>query len=159
MSPANGYAREATQVLENPEARQRAELARELGGAQFNLHHPWVWMGGELVPSYSYQAVHTIPDVWHEWAAGLNGYLPVRVLTERWSTKWRHGNRSLRTEAGRRKKIVDLISTLAAKPKWSVDLALRFLTDRYKHYRPRPFSEYLVKNTASVLQASNEFAT
>ena len=48
------------------------------------------------------------------WTDGLN----------RRGSRWRHNNGGIKTEGGRRKKIITLIDALAVKPKWNIELAL-----------------------------------
>jgi len=91
-----------------------------------------------------------------EWTEGIGGFLSMRELTEGWSAKWRRNNGGQRTECGRRKKVIDLVNTLAAKPNWDIRLALRFLTEKYElKYAPRKFCDWLKPETVqSILVAS-----
>ena len=135
----------------DPQVTLQADLVNRYGQEKFNRHQPWVILkirGRQetLVPSYHYQSVSTIADVWKEWAEGLNGFISVRELMEKWETAWRQGDAGIRTEGGRRMNIIKLIEELQAKRRWSLSLALHFLKEKYSFYTPRMFSDYLIKN-------------
>ena len=69
-------------------------------------------------------------DTWTEYAEGLNGHLPTRGLDEGWSRpSWRRNMHTLKTEACRRKKVIDLIKKLSEKRNWTVDLALQYVAE------------------------------
>jgi hypothetical protein len=124
--------------------------------------HEWDWEDGDYLPRYEYQPITCITDVWTEWASGLNGYIPVRDLTERWGARWRRNLPRRKTEGVRRKAIVDLVGELLKRPHWDVALVLRFLKDKYEPtFKPRAFSEHLTKNQRSgfhaVLQAAQSY--
>jgi Transcriptional activator of glycolytic enzymes len=109
--------------------------------------HQWEWTGGDWLPYYRYKPVAQISDIWLEWSDGVEGFLSVRALTEGWGARWRRNDAAMKTEASRRKKVVDLITQLCGKPRWDVQLALRFLVERYEpRYKARAFCEYLQKN-------------
>jgi hypothetical protein len=96
--------------------------------------------------------VTTISDIWIEWAEGVDGFLPVRDLTERWGARWRRNDAGQRTEASRHRKVVDLVNELSLKHLWNVNLALRFLQDRYEpRYKARSFCDYLTKENRDVV--------
>lgn len=113
------------------------------------------------MPRYTYQPVNTICELWEEWSKGLNGFLSTRELEEGWGAKWRRNHNGLKTENGRRKKVVALVTELSKKQGWNVALALRFLQDQYEasYKTPRKFCEYLqAKNNMGyheVIAASN----
>lgn len=97
---------------------------------------------------------------------GLNGFLAVRSLEEHWAAKWRRNNDFMKTEMGRRKKVVKLVEKLAEKPNWNVPLALRFLGETYKKFMtPRKFCNFLQKTpgpgelskTEELILAANSF--
>ncbi|KIJ57728.1 hypothetical protein HYDPIDRAFT_120401 [Hydnomerulius pinastri MD-312] len=112
-------------------------------------NHTWEWVANELVPIYVFQPVTRITEIWDEYTGGINGFLAVRDLDERWQARWRRNINTLRTENCRRKKVTGLVETLAKKPNWNVALALRFLRDKYETHldlkKPRTFCEYLQK--------------
>jgi hypothetical protein len=115
--------------------------------------HEWDWEDGDYLPRYEYQPVSRIMDVWTEWASGLNGYISVRDLTERWGPKWRRNVARRKTESARRKVIVDLICELSKKPNWDLPLALRFLQQKYEPtFKARAFSEFLTKGNRAGFQ-------
>jgi len=106
--------------------------------------HAWDWVDGDFLPVYLYQSVSGLTDYWTEWMEGIGGYLPTRELTEVWGKKWRRNVPGQRTECGRRKRIIDLVSALSARPNWDVRLALRFLKENYGGlYSARNFSDWL----------------
>jgi hypothetical protein len=47
-----------------------------------------------------------------------------------WGAKRKRNVFGAKAEAGRRKKVVDLIETLAAKPNWVTAPAIRFIGDQ-----------------------------
>jgi hypothetical protein len=125
-----------------PDSRPSAECgdpALELKWAELTVRfnesqlrrHAWEWVGRDKdwLPIYRYQPVTTISDIWSEWAEGVSGFLSVRDLTERWGARWRRNDAGQRTEASRRKKVIDLVTELSSKHLWNVNLALRFLHD------------------------------
>jgi hypothetical protein len=126
-------------------------------GEQRLRHHPmWAWEGQQFLPRYTFQPVNTICEILEEWSIGLNGFLSTRELEEGWGAKWRRNNSGLKTENGRRKKVVQLVNELSQKQGWTVVLALRFLRDRYEgsYKTPRKFCEFLqAKNNAGYHEA------
>jgi len=124
--------------------------------------HEWDWQDGDYLPRYEYQPLTCITDVWTEWASGLNGYIPVRDLMERWGARWRRNLPRRKTEGVRCKAVVDLVGELLKRPHWDVTLALRFLKDKYEPtFKLRAFSEHLTRNQRSgfhaVLQAAQSY--
>jgi hypothetical protein len=134
-------------------------MAEKYGEARLRRHQ-WEWIDSGVKantyrPYYQYQDLAKISDVWSEWVTGLNGHLSTRELEEGWGPKWRRDVNGLKTESSRRKKAVNLITQLAAKRNWTVDLALRFIHDRYELARKpnnqlrfptvRSFFDYLQK--------------
>ncbi|KAG1843937.1 hypothetical protein DFJ58DRAFT_803769 [Suillus subalutaceus] len=67
-------------------------------GAERLLKHSWEWVLGDYLPLYTFQPVTCIMQVWDEYVAGLNGFLAVRDLDERWQARWRRNISTLRTE-------------------------------------------------------------
>lgn len=86
--------------------------------------HTWDWVQGDFLPVYLYQPADQLTDYWTEWTEGIGGYLSTRELTEGWGAKWRRNNGGQRTECGRRKRVIDLVTALSARPNWDVRLAL-----------------------------------
>jgi hypothetical protein len=138
-------------------------LVQKYGELRLQKHPMWSWEGEKWLPRYTYQTVEKISDIWDEWSCGLNGYLSTRELEEGWGAKWRRNNSGLKTENGRRKKVVQLIGDLSLKQGWNTPLALRFLRDRYEGLfkTPRKFCEYLqAKSNAGyheVLRAADSY--
>jgi len=136
-------------------------LIGESGASCVSLHE-WDWEDRDYLPHYEYQSVSCITDVWTEWASGLNGYIPVQDLTERWGPKWRRNLAWRKTESVCRKVIVDIITELSKKANWGLPLALRFLQQQYEPtFKARAFSEFLTKNDRvgfqAVLQAAQSY--
>ncbi|KAJ6453431.1 hypothetical protein C8R47DRAFT_1168239 [Mycena vitilis] len=111
---------------------------------------------GARLPYYTYHPKPAkITDVWVEWTTGLNGCLSGRELEEGWGPAWRRNVKTVKTERSRRLKIINLIEKLAAKRNWNLELALRFIRDRYEEGRApggqrlfptvRSFIDYLQK--------------
>lgn len=137
-------------------AAQRAEWSQITSkyGLSFANAHQWDWEDGSFLPQYDYQPVNCITDIWREWTTGLNGYMPVRDLTEAWSAKWRRNIPSKKNEHRRRMFVIDLVTELLKRPRWDISLALRFLKERCEGiYRPRAFSDYLLKSSRAGFQA------
>jgi len=141
---------------------EHGDPAQELKWAELTVRfdesrlrrHAWEWVSKDRdwLPIYKYQPVATISDIWSEWAEGVGGFLSVRDLTERWSARWRRNDAGQRTEASRRKKVVDLVTELSSKHLWNVNLALRFLRDQYEpKYKARGFCDFLTKEGRSVV--------
>jgi hypothetical protein len=133
-------------------------LIEKYGDARVQKHQ-WEWVKGDFVPYYIYPSVSQITEYWAEWADGIGGFLSTRELTEAWGAKWRRNNGGQRTECGRRKKVTDLVTMLAGRPNWSVNLALRFVSDKYEPlYTPRKFCDWLTaQNVQSVFVAAALF--
>lgn len=134
-----------------------AELVARFDEARLH-RHLWDWAVKEKdwLPIYRYQPVSDISDIWTEWSVGVDGFLPVRDLVDRWGARWRRNDPGQRTESSRRMKVVNLINELASKHRWDVSLALRFLRERYEHqFKARSFCDYLTwENKDKVLQAA-----
>ncbi|GLB45440.1 hypothetical protein LshimejAT787_2201030 [Lyophyllum shimeji] len=141
----------------DPDAKWAA-LVQRFGETQLRLHFP-EWINGEWLPHYKYKALPAITDIWTEWTVGWEGYIPVRVLEEVWDARWRRNVHSQRTEHGRRKKVISLVTELSEKPNWGVKLALRFIAEKYEpRYKPRAFIDYLTsENRASVITAAASY--
>ena len=141
----------------NPQHLQQqwAELVALYPESQL-CQHDWEWVSNALLPFYLYQPVKRITDVWTEHAEGLNGYLPVQVLDQHWEARWRRNKDGQRTENCRRRKVVGLVNTLAARTGWTVERALQFLKEKYESGKgstmsPRSFSDYLGKGKGAGL--------
>lgn len=153
-SPSSSLSSSLPTSLTTPDIKWKQYLER-FGEAQWKTHAPQ-WINGDWLPMYEYQLATQITDYWKEWTVGLGGYLPVRVLTEVWDARWRRNVPRLRTESGRRMKVINLITELSNKPQWGVNLALRFITEKYEpFYKPRAFADYLTRNRAQVLAAAD----
>ncbi|KAK7024129.1 hypothetical protein R3P38DRAFT_3270510 [Favolaschia claudopus] len=147
-------------------------------------NHQWEWLTAgpkpnSYLPYYTYQPVSKISDIWVEWTTGLNGFLSTRELEEAFSRpSWRRDVSSVKTERSRRKLVVDLITNLSEKRNWNIDLALRFIRDRYELARDasgkplfktvRAFCDFLgkkpknageMKATEKIMVESNSYAT
>ena len=154
LSPPPSSSPLPTTPLTTPDIKWKQYLER-FGEATWKTHAPQ-WINGDWLPMYEYQPAVQITDYWTEWTLGLGGYLPVRVLTEVWDARWRRNVPKLRTESGRRMKVVNLILELSKKPQWGVNLALRFIAEKYEPvYKPRAFADYLTRNHAQVLAAAD----
>jgi hypothetical protein len=109
----------------------------------------------------------TVEDIWREDRFGIEGTFSIQELTARWGARWKRNEPRLKTEAGRRKKIIQLVEDLSGKVNWTNDLALRFLQEKYPidpkstvaHLRTaRSFMEYLNKKTKdAILEASKVY--
>ncbi|KAK7048472.1 hypothetical protein R3P38DRAFT_2687704 [Favolaschia claudopus] len=158
-------------------------LAQKFGDARLRTHQ-WEWLTSgpkpnSYLPYYTYQPVSKISDIWTEWTIGLNGFLSARELEESFSRpSWRRDVGSVKTERSRRKLVVDLITKLSEKRNWNIDLALRFIRDRYELAQDasgkplfktvRAFCDFLgkkpknageMKATEKIMLESNSYAT
>jgi hypothetical protein len=121
-------------------------LAKKYGDNRLQTHK-WEWISDDWLPYYKYQTVQQISDIWVEWSDGLGGCLSVRELNEEWGARWRRNNAGQKTEWGRRKKVVDLVTELSGKHRWNTKLALRFLAEKYEpRFKARSFCDYLTKD-------------
>ena len=87
----------------------------------------------------------------------------MRELAEWWGAKWWRNEGSLKTEGGRRAKVITLIQELAAKPNWNMPLALRFIKEKYESNpaylgRVHAFCDYLQKGHGAGHRAVLEAA-
>jgi hypothetical protein len=147
-----------TSCTTDPRASAWAILAAHHGDARLR-NHAWEWINGSMwLPVYRFQHVAKITDIWEEHSVGLKGFLSVRELTMTWGAKWRKNDGGQKTEAGRRKKVVDLVESLAKKPRWDTALALRFIRDRYEgRMTPRGFCDHLSKNLDAILREAASY--
>ncbi len=106
----------------------------------------------EWLPIYVYRKGLSVREMWQEWADRLDGSFSVRQLCENWDARWRRNVQGQKTEASRRKHVIDLISELSAKAKWSVSLALKFLEEKY----PIPGAGYLASATTFCKELQNK---
>lgn len=156
--PASGPSAACRDPAQEP---KWAELTARFDVSQLQ-RHAWDWVSKDKdwLPIYKYQPVSSISDIWDEWAEGLHGFLSVRELTEHWGARWRRNDAGQRTESSRRKKVIDLVTDLSSKHLWDVNLALRFLKEKYEpSYKPRGFCDYLIKkeNWNAVLVAASRY--
>ncbi|KAF8583497.1 hypothetical protein K439DRAFT_1617415 [Ramaria rubella] len=110
------------------------------------LKHQWEWTGGNWVPYYEIQTVTTFRQLWDEYANGINGFLPVRVMHERWGKKpaWHCNVAAKKTDYGRCKKVAHLIENLSKRPHWDITKSLNFLEKTYSSkYTAGTFSQWL----------------
>jgi hypothetical protein len=134
----------------DPHLEKWAHLTAKYGCAKLDAHQ-WDWKGGDWLSMYRYQPVDLITDLWVEHVNGLNGHLSARELKDRWGARWRCNEGGLKTEGGKRAKVVTLIEQLASKVNWDVPLTLRFLKERYKTnpvylHKVHAFCNYLQKD-------------
>ncbi|TFY74089.1 hypothetical protein EWM64_g9923 [Hericium alpestre] len=144
--------------MPDPRTKKRDRLLQKYGETCI-AHHEWKLVDNQLVLLYALQAVKTVSDIWIEYSIGLNGFLPVHELEENWGPKWRMNISGIKTEWSCRKPVIAIITELVDKPRWSIDLTLRFLQTAYKSYSARGFYEYIkkAKNRREVIERSNSF--
>jgi hypothetical protein len=102
---------------------------------------------GEYVPVYTWPVLFSIVEGWEEWNEGRHGQLPLKVIENRWSSRWRNSSSSTKTSWNRRKKVIDLISTLAVKTDWDEDTLARWLGVEFPRVTHRRFYDWLLKPT------------
>ncbi|KAF8421337.1 hypothetical protein L210DRAFT_857074, partial [Boletus edulis BED1] len=146
----------------DPRSEIWVALTKRYGRAHLDAHE-WEWRDGDWLPHYRYQPVSMITELWTEHTEGLGGHLSTRELVERWGAKWRRNEGSLKTEGGRRTKVIMLIQELAAKPNWNISLALRFIKEKYESNpaylgRVRAFCDYLQRDRSAGYRAVLEAA-
>ncbi|KAJ6482254.1 hypothetical protein DFH09DRAFT_1292237 [Mycena vulgaris] len=120
--------------------------------------HKWTWTSGNWIPVYEFPYIADITSVWMEWVDGVDGCIPVEMLTKTWPSRggqnWMRNLGKLKTESSRRMKIVKLVQDLAMRPRWSVDTALRFLAEKYEpRYKVRAFAKYLTDDKGANISA------
>lgn len=106
----------------------------------------------EWLPVYVYKKNLSVSEVWEEWEEGIDGGLSVRQLNKAWEARWRRNAAALKTEASRRKHIINLITQLSEQPHWSVPLALRFLNENFTI----PGPGYLASSTTFAKQLQSK---
>lgn len=107
----------------------------------------------DYMPFYCFQQVSQICDIWTEWSAGLNGFLPMRNPNEGWGTRWWRGNQGQGTENCHWAHLVELIKKLVVKPGWDLALMQWFLQEKYEGTTtPCKFCDYIQKNNGAGLQ-------
>ncbi|PPR01349.1 hypothetical protein CVT26_015407 [Gymnopilus dilepis] len=84
-------------------------------GVEKISHHQFEWIKtvrstpDERLPIYEFNRnVKTIQELWDEWTVGLNGCLSIRQLDDGWDARWRRNVSGQKTEAARRKVIINL---------------------------------------------------
>jgi hypothetical protein len=134
-------------------------LVQQFGEVRIRKHQwEWVTSSQTWLPHYRFKTVQKISQIWNEYSDGLDGCLSVRELNATWGPKWKRNIAGLKSEATRRKKLVDLIEKLAAKHRWDTKLALRFVRERYEaKYSPRAFCDYLHTNLSDVLRVAESY--
>lgn len=69
----------------------------------------------------------------------------------------------MKTEYGRRKKVIEFMNDIIErKQRWTVDIVIRFLTDRYQAHSktPRISADWLNKGrTREILDAAQVYCT
>jgi Transcriptional activator of glycolytic enzymes len=144
---------------ETPDVTAWKVLIHRFGEPRIRKHQwEWVTSSQSWLPHYRFKAVQKITHIWTEYSDGLDGCLSVRELNVTWGPKWKRNIAGLKSEATRRKKLVDLIEKLATKHRWDTKLALRFVRERYEaKYTPRAFCDYLHKSLSDVLKAAESY--
>jgi hypothetical protein len=87
-SPISAIPHITENALKESKQSKWTALVKQFGAGRV-AQHEWDWEDGDFLPVYEYQHVSCITDVWVEWATGLNGFIPVRELMEKWGPKWR----------------------------------------------------------------------
>lgn len=147
-------------------------------GQECLLHHQFDWVTyssgpirEEFLPVYTYKAGCSVRDIWEEWTNGLDGGISVQQLNSDWGARWKRNTQGLKTEASRRKHVINLVIALSQKPGWTTEVALKFLEDEYPIPGPGPcasataFCRHL-QNTAKgglalqeIMDRSNSYCT
>ncbi|KAH7870679.1 uncharacterized protein C8R40DRAFT_1072957 [Lentinula edodes] len=156
---------------DHAEQQLKEELIQRYGKAKFTKHEPWQWNQEhrELLPSYHYQKPSTLREYWDEITIGINGYMPVQELNNRWEARWRRNISGLKTEKCRYDRVEELIRKLKSRDNWTMDLVWRFLDDCFHipnkdvcYLRTtRSFITYIQKKDGSgmneILSAANSY--
>ncbi|KAJ3925464.1 MAG: hypothetical protein NXY57DRAFT_63592 [Lentinula lateritia] len=116
-----------------PEQQSKKELIQRYGIARYAKHEPWAWNQErqEHIPSYQYQKPSTLREYWDELTIGLNGYISVQELNNRWEARWRRNISGLKTDKCRYDRVEQLIVQLKSRDNWTMDLVWRFLDNRF----------------------------
>ncbi|KAJ4475105.1 hypothetical protein C8R41DRAFT_923707 [Lentinula lateritia] len=145
--------------LNSNEQRSWTELIQRYGEAKLHKHKPWEWNSErkEHLPSYRYQKPSTLCEYWEELTIGLNGYISIQELNNRWEARWRRNISGLKTNKCR------------SRDNWTINLVWRFLDDQFPipteevpHLKTtRSFITYIQKKDSSgmndVLTAANSY--
>lgn len=117
---------------------QLIDALQDKFGDERLFRHQFEWVAyssgpirDEYLPLYTYKSGISVRDIWTEWSDGLDGQLSITQLNDQWGSRWRRNIQGLKTEASRRKHIIDLIVRLSKKTNWDTQLALKFLEDKY----------------------------
>ncbi|KAF9063616.1 hypothetical protein BDP27DRAFT_1367866 [Rhodocollybia butyracea] len=146
-------------------------LRQRYSEVKYTKHELWEWdrERKEHLPSYQYQKPSTLCAYWEELTVGLNGYISVQELNNRWEAQWRRNISGLKTEKCRYDRVEELIQKLRSRDNWTMDLVWRFLDARFPiptkdvpHLRTaRSFITYIQKKDGSgmneVLTAANSY--
>lgn len=107
-------------------------------GQERLLRHQFDWVTyssgpirEEFLPVYTYKTGSSVRDIWEEWTNGLGGGISVQQLNSDWGARWKRNKQGLKTEASRRKHVINLVISLSQKPDWTAEVALKFLEDEY----------------------------
>ena len=75
----------------------------------------------------------SIAQIWEEYTIGMGNprSFSIEELTNRWCGRWKRNIQKIKTEASKRKRVVELIQTLSAQTNWTASTALKFLDERY----------------------------
>jgi len=146
-------------------------LKAKFGNRTQQHQYEWVKHGSrklsdEWLPIYSLQSIGSLSllEIWEEWTSGLNGCISVRELEENWAARWRRDVSGQKTEMSRRRLIIQkIIEPLSKKTNWNVQLALRYLHEKYpipskspSYLRTtRSFIDYLQNKTTGPLAIEN----
>jgi len=138
-------------------------LKAKFGNRTQQHQYEWVKYGSwklsdEWLPIYSLQLIGSLSllEIWEEWMSGLNGCLSVRDLEENWAAHWWRDVSGQKTEMSQRWLIIQkIIELLSKKTNWNVQLALRYLHEKYPIPSPSPsylrttrsFIDYLQNKT------------
>lgn len=115
------------------------------------LQHRWIFNQslGRWCPRYTWPCPATLSELWAEYTCGVNGYLPVRAMEKYWCTAWRSDNK---TEWSRRKKVVELLDTVAKRRSCTMERVFEFFEARYRKTPQRPLTPRQLYDTISRLK-------
>jgi hypothetical protein len=95
-------------------------------------NHQWKFntKQNEWYPTYLVKHCETVGDVWHEYANGVGGHAPVRLLEELFQHHWKFDSNSVSVTRSTRKRLTDLITAIAAQhPRLSETRACNLVRD------------------------------
>ncbi|PPQ81245.1 hypothetical protein CVT24_009532 [Panaeolus cyanescens] len=127
---------ETDSTLQAVQIKALTALEKHIDQDQLQKHR-FEWVDNEWLPDFdSFWSPHvgaspSLEEIWKEHNKGIQGRLSIKQLREHWGTRWRRKRGGVKTEEGRRRKVVNLIEKLIAQPGWTEETAFKFMREKY----------------------------